>query len=188
MDTTSASTAETASQTAGPYLHIGCVPRRAGLAFPQNDLGTDLRLSEAAGSAITLDIELIDGNGEPVHDGMIEIWQADTRGHYVPNEDFSHWGRCATDNKNGRARFTTVKPGLVEKQAPHILLWIVARGINLGLSTRLYFPDDTTAHAGDRVLGLVGARARTLIATKTTTGYAHRIVLQGPDETVFFDV
>ncbi|MEM7733199.1 MAG: protocatechuate 3,4-dioxygenase subunit alpha, partial [Pseudomonadota bacterium] len=128
---------ESPSQTAGPYVHIGCVPQTAGLEpramGPQ--LGGQM-VRDAALEAMTLDITVLDGAGDLVRDTLIEIWQAGPDGSYGPSEAFSHWGRQATDLKTGLARFTTCKPGAAEGQAPHILLWIVARGINLGLTTR----------------------------------------------------
>ena len=195
---------ESPSQTAGPYVHIGCVPQTAGLEQramgPQ--LGTEMIAGEVDGQRISLEIHVIDGGGEPVTDALLEIWQASPQGHFTPTASFSNWGRQATDQATGCAVFDTLKPGAVQGQAPHILVWLVARGINLGLTTRIYFPDDdpTQEHGQDLahdpgqdsgqdpVLALVGSRADTLIAVKTETGYSHTIRLQGEDETVFFDV
>lgn len=178
---------ESPSQTAGPYVHIGCVPQTAGLeprAFGAQ-LGSKM-VFERSEATIDLDIMVWDGAGELVKDALIEIWQRGPNGEPTPSNRFSNWGRQATDLNTGVARFQTRKPATPKGQAPHILIWIVARGINLGLTTRLYFPDeDNTA---DPVFQLAGDRATTLVAIKTATGYAHKIHLQGAEETVFFDV
>jgi len=177
---------ESPSQTAGPYVHIGCVPRTAGLE-PRgfgDELGQKMVLSDA--ETITIEIIVLDGANDPVKDALIEIWQADPTGSYAPSASFRNWGRQACDLSTGFARFETLKPGHNGSQAPHILVWIAARGINLGLTTRIYFPDED--NASDPVFLLAGPRASTLIATKTEAGYSHEVHLQGTDETVFFDV
>ncbi|MEO0771683.1 MAG: protocatechuate 3,4-dioxygenase subunit alpha [Pseudomonadota bacterium] len=166
---------ESPSQTAGPYVHIGCLPQTAGLE--PRGMGAQLG-GEVPEDAVTLDLTVYDGAGDVVRDALIEIWQS-TDAH-------QHWARQATDLETGVARFETVKPVAQAGQAPHLLVWIVARGINLGLTTRVYFPDEN--NEGDPVLGLAGKRAETLVAERTNAGYAHVIHLQGPMETVFFDV
>jgi len=178
---------ESASQTAGPYVHIGCVPQTAGLE--RRGMGPQLGVAMVgpdAGPTITLDMTVLDGAGEAVKDALIEIWQAGPDGTFDQTGGFSNWGRQATDLETGQARFETVKPGAADGQAPHILVWIAARGINLALTTRIYFPDEDNTQ--DAALQLAGGRAATLIAEKTNTGYAHMVYLQGPNETVFFDV
>lgn len=179
---------ETPSQTAGPYVHIGCKPQTSGLEKRTlgDELGTQMITEGFTGERITLDLEIFDGAGDQVKDALVEIWQADKSGKYNGTKGFTHWGRQAADFETGKIHFETVKPGAVGKQSPHILVWIVARGINLGLTTRIYFPDDDISF--DSVLKLAGARAATLISEKTKTGYAHKIYLQGEGETVFFDV
>ena len=115
---------------------------------------------------------------------------------------FRNWGRAGTDFETGLWSLDTVKPGAVvgrhghKRMAPHVSLWIVARGINLGLSTRLYFADEEAANAADPVLNIIDPpeRRQTLLARRDTarTGgpptYVLDIRLQGPDETVFFDI
>lgn len=165
---------ESPSQTAGPYVHIGCVPQTAGL----ERRATGAQLGENLDDGITLDITVLDGAGELVRDALIEIWQTGV--------GMDGWGRAATDLDTGVARFVTRKPEASDGQAPHLLVWIVARGINLALTTRVYFPDED--NGGDPVLQRAGARAETMIAARTNAGYAHEIRLQGPKETVFFDV
>ncbi|MEM1065234.1 MAG: protocatechuate 3,4-dioxygenase subunit alpha [Pseudomonadota bacterium] len=177
---------ETPSQTAGPYVHIGCLPRTAGLA--PGALGPELGgvMVQEGDARMSLEITVLDGAGDCVKDALIEIWQAGPDGRYAPTAGFRNWGRQATDLATGVARFETLKPGLNGPQAPHILVWIAARGINLALATRIYFPDTDTS--SDAIFALAGARASTLVATETATGYAHTIRLQGENETVFFDI
>lgn len=177
-------TKETPSQTAGPYVHIGCLPEIAGLERRQLGSGFGAILSDAA-DAIDLEITVFDGAGEPVRDAMVEIWQAGPDGRF-DSKGFQNWGRAATDLDSVLYRFRTLKPAALDGQAPHILVWIVARGINLGLTTRIYFPEDD--HGTDPVMTLAGDRAATLVAQATPSGYRHVIHLQGSEETVFFDV
>lgn len=183
---------ETPSQTAGPYLHIGCLPATAGLSG--RDLGTQMFAPQTQGDRIDLTGRILDGEGAPLTDAMVELWQADAAGRYGPRDDgFTGWGRQACDPDTGLFRFQTIKPGSTQDpngriHAPHGLLWIVARGINLGLTTRVYFAGDKHLQATDPVLALLGARAHTLIAAPTKTGFHIDIHLQGPSETVFFDV
>ena len=178
---------ESPSQTAGPYVHIGCVTQTAGLE--QRGMGPQLGATMARARSdanFTLDITILDGAGDVVKDALLEIWQASPYGGYEASEHFSNWGRQATDLQTGLARFETAKPAPMQDQAPHILVWIAARGINLALTTRIYFPDED--NGSDQVLALAADRADTLVATKTQSGYAHTIRLQGSQETVFFDV
>lgn len=194
----------TPSQTAGPYVHIGCVPNHAGLAAPwEQDLGAVMRSGPVRGQEITLAGTLRDGLGAPVTDALVEIWQADadglfpgpseTRGSADPN--FTGFGRAATDATGGY-RFETVKPGRVPwhdgtLQAPHVTLWIVARGVNIALQTRAYFADEDSANAEDPVLARIAPafRAETLLARPEDDGaYRFDIRLQGEGETVFLDI
>jgi protocatechuate 3,4-dioxygenase alpha subunit len=194
---------ESPSQTAGPYVQIGLLPNVAGITgvYPV-DLGRDLVNAETRGERIIIEGCVIDGSGEPVRDCLIEIWQADATGLYnspletrgAADPNFTGWGRSPVDPETGLFRFETIKPGRVpfpdgRLQAPHISLWIVARGINLGLNTRLYFADETEANATDPVLAGVSGRASTLIAERQGNNAYHLdIRLQGDNETVFFDV
>ncbi|TNJ48436.1 protocatechuate 3,4-dioxygenase subunit alpha [Phaeobacter sp. B1627] len=196
---------ESPSQTAGPYVHIGCTPNFSGITgvYPQ-DLGHEMITGEVSGTPIRITGRVLDGTGTPLRDAMIEIWQpdaaglfnspAETRGRADPN--FTSWGRAASDMVTGEFAFDTVKPGAVpyvdgRLQAPHVTLWIVARGINLGLHTRMYFPDEDAANAADPILTRIEHqnRVRTLIAETPGKGHYHfDIHLQGPTETVFFDI
>lgn len=178
---------ETPSQTAGPYVHIGCVPSFAGLTqmYGGRDPGREMITGDVAGQRIEFTGCVYDGDGVPLYDAMVEIWQAGPDGTFGV-EGFQGWGRQPADAGTGAFNFRTLKPGAVGDQAPHILIWIVARGINLGLTTRAYFPDEDNSR--DAVFALAGARAQTLLCTATPNGYHLDIRLQGPQETVFFDV
>ena len=194
---------ETASQTAGPYVHIGMTPNFCDIrGVYAADLGADMNLGNIPGERIELTGRVIDGDGAPVIDAVIEIWQADSTGTYLKPADvmdgaFSGWGRRPMDDK-GAFSFHTIKPGRVpgpdgKLMAPHVSLWIVARGINIGLQTRLYFEDEADANATDWVLTRIPspARRKTLIARKEagpTPRYVFDIRLQGENETVFFDL
>ena len=109
---------------------------------------------------------------------------------------FTGWGRAAADLQTGEYRFDTVKPGRVpwrdgRLQAPHISMWIVARGINIGLHTRLYFDDEAEANSEDPVLTRIEHQHRvpTLLAARTADGlYRFDVRLQGENETIFFDM
>jgi protocatechuate 3,4-dioxygenase, alpha subunit len=196
---------ETPSQTAGPYVQIGLLPNVAGIAgvYPA-DLGRRMVNDKALGERITIEGHVFDGTGEPIRDCLIEIWQADAAGLYpgpaetrgAADPNFTGWGREPVDGVTGLYRFETIKPGRVpfpdgRLQAPHISFWIVARGINLGLNTRLYFGDEVDANDADPVLNRIEHRSRvaTLIANRLDHGKYHfDIRLQGDAETVFFDI
>jgi protocatechuate 3,4-dioxygenase, alpha subunit len=184
---------ESASQTAGPYVHIGLTPNFSGIrgVYPQ-DLGRVMLDETTKGERITITGRVLDGGGLMLKDALIEIWQADSTGHYN-SENFQGWGRCATDMDTGEFKFETIKPGSVPhstgvKQAPHVTFWIVARGINLGLNTRMYFADEDNSE--DPVLNRIEHKERvnTLLATRNGNAYDFDIHLQGENETVFFDI
>ena len=177
---------ESPSQTAGPYVHIGCMPNAVGIGgLWDTDLGAAMITGEANGERITVTGTVFDGEGTPVLDAMVELWQADADGN-LPSADpgFTGWGRRIADLATGEWTFETIRPG---GGVPYLSFWIAARGINLGLATRMYFPD--ADNAGDPVLSMAGARAATLIALQTGDGaYRFDIHLQGERETVFFEV
>jgi protocatechuate 3,4-dioxygenase, alpha subunit len=181
----------TGSQTVGPYLHIGLTWL----------VTRNLAPAGVAGERVTVQGRLLDGDGVPVSDGMIEIWQANSHGRYAHPDDaqkkpldkrFRGFGRIPTDAR-GAFRFTTIKPGSVpgpkgRPQAPHLVVSIFMRGLLKQLATRMYFPDEA-ANARDPLLALVpAARRPTLVARrKSRATLEWNIVLQGKGETVFFD-
>lgn len=194
---------ESASQTAGPYVHIGLAPGAAGFDIYRKELGWEIAGPQTGGERIRVEGVVYDGVGAPVKDVLIEVWQADAAGIYPHPEDPRHaevapdfrgWGRVISDFGTGLWGFDTVKPGCVmgrngHLMAPHISFWIVARGINIGLNTRMYFDDED--NAADPVLNLVeqAGRRQTLIARKVEPGlYRFDIRLQGDGETVFLDI
>ena len=195
---------ETPSQTAGPYVHIGLTPNFCDITgVYDTDLGTHMVNDKTLGDRITVSGRIFDGAGALVRDAVIEIWQADSAGLYnSPSEmrgtadpNFTGWGRCPTRAEDGVYSFETIKPGKVpfkdgRKMAPHITFWIVARGINIGLHTRMYFPEEQEANAGDPILSRIEHRERvaTLIATRDDAKLSFDIYLQGPKETVFLDI
>ena len=178
-------------QTVGPYLHIGL-----------EWLTTrDIAGKGIKGERVAIAGRLIDGDGNGVNDGLIEIWQANAEGKYAHPEDtqkkpiekgWRGFGRIPTDAKGG-FRFTTIKPGRVPGpgatlQAPHLVVAVFMRGMLKHLATRIYFPDEAAANAEDPILMLVpAARRATLIARKSGKALEWNIVLQGKNETVFFD-
>jgi protocatechuate 3,4-dioxygenase alpha subunit len=199
---------ESPSQTAGPYIHIGATPNYCGVEMygAAGDLGRVLVGPNAKGERIVIAGRVIDGAGAPLTDALVEIWQADAAGLYnSPQEErgpadpaFAGWGRQPTD-ASGIFRFETIKPGRApfvdgRLMAPHVTFWIVARGINLGLHTRMYFSDEAEANAQcpvllrvenrDRVATLIGARGE----DRGRPVYAFDIRLQGAQETIFFDI
>jgi len=181
----------TASQTVGPYLRIGTCWLTISHLVP----------ADCPGEHISITGRLTDGDGQPVNDALVEIWQADSHGRYAHPDDtqpvpltpgFGGFGRVPTDD-NGEFRFHTIKPGPVPdpqggRQAPHILVAVFMRGLLRHVVSRIYFPDEPL-NADDRVLGSVPPeRRKTLIARRASADELEwNIVLQGDDETVFFD-
>lgn len=195
---------ESPSQTAGPYVHIGLAPNFIGIegVYPA-DLGTSMVNAKTKGERITITGRMIDGSGTPLKDALIEVWQSDAAGLYnspaetrgTADPNFTGWGRSSTGMEDGVYRFETVKPGRVpfpdgRVQAPHVSFWIVARGINLGLHTRMYLADEDRANAEDPILARIEHRVRvpTLLAVREGDTYSFDIRLQGDKETVFFDI
>jgi protocatechuate 3,4-dioxygenase, alpha subunit len=182
----------TPSQTVGPFLHIGLTDKYSRKQIARQ---------EVPGERVRIKCIVLDADGLPVGDAMIEIWQADAEGKYNHPDDprgtdagahFHGFGRAATD-QNGVCEFETVKPGGVPgientMQAPHLNLAIYARGILLHLYTRIYFADDP-ANASDPVLALVPQERRDTLLAHYDTGVWHfDIRLRGERETVFFDI
>jgi protocatechuate 3,4-dioxygenase alpha subunit len=184
----------TASQTVGPFFTIG-------LTWLNKD---DLAHPEISGARVTIAGRVLDGDGQPVPDAMLEVWQANGQGKYLHPEDtqdkpltpgFNGFGRIPTD-ANGTFHFTTIKPGPVpgpdgKQQAPHIVVSVFMRGLLRRLVTRIYFPDEA-ANGGDFILNLVEPTRRGTLVAKNATGQSGtlewNVILQGQDETVFFDI
>ncbi len=183
----------TPAQTAGPYFHLGCTNSHSVscIAGPK-----------ARGERVRLVCRLLDGQGIPVDDAMIEIWQADSEGGYGParsrsgmDDTCNGFGRLATD-VNGLCVFETIKPGRVmgtdgALQAPHFNVSVFARGILKRLATRIYFADDP-ANGEDTILSLVPKERRSTLMARSgaedRTQWQFEIRLCGNDETVFFDI
>ena len=186
---------QTPSQTVGPFF---------GFALPEK-LQEVLVRGETLGDRIVIEGRVLDGDGAPVDDALIEIWQANAAGRYDHFDDrqdkpldptFHGFGRCPTDT-SGRFHFRTVRPGPVPGpgntlQAPHINVTIFARGMLKHLVTRIYF-DGEVLNADDPILALIGdAKRRETLIAKRRNGkddtYVFDIRVQGPGETVFFEV
>ncbi len=201
---------ESPSQTAGPYVHIGLIPHQAGFDIFEKNFSNVLVGPDTAGERIRIEGRILDGSGSSARDILVEIWQANAAGRYNHPADrqedkpvdpaFRGWGRTGTDFETGLYTFETIKPGAVvgrkghRPMAPHVNVWLAARGINIGLSTRMYFSDEAEANARDPVLNIVEPRERrgTLVAQREERGgeivYVFDIHLQGERETVFFDI
>jgi protocatechuate 3,4-dioxygenase, alpha subunit len=199
---------QTPWQTVGPFFHYG-LPWKGGadltgsselgarpdLFAPEHYLlGTPSRRGAVEGTDIEISGRVLDGDGKPVPDALVEIWQANSKGQYfAPGAaaKFVGFGRSATSN-DGEYRFRTILPGRVPGpgntlQASHIEVGLMARGLLKRLVTRIYFPNGEGLGI-DPILELVPAERRaTLIARKQAGGYTFDIVLQGAGETVFFD-
>lgn len=185
-------TGPTPSQTAGPYYAMA-------LGRPGDNImvGPDV-----TGERISITGRVFGGDGNPIEDALVELWQADAEGHYRHPDDrpgggFTGFGRCSTDFETGVYWFETVKPGPVldaegVPASPHIALIIQGRGMNNPVFTRIYFGDETEANAGDFVLNSVSAHRRGTLVAELEEGsepprYRFDIRFQGDDETVFFD-
>lgn len=197
----------TPSQTVGPFYAYGLTPKGRAKWDPnghyawKETIGDNLVTPDVVGDRIRITGGIYDGDGKPIPDAMLEIWQADGRGRYAndpgsrerSNAAFKGHGRSACD-KDGVFLFDTVKPGAVpgpqgEMQAPHIVVCIFGRGMLRQVYTRMYFPDEAAANAADPILALVPAdRRETLIAKKDGEGYRFDVRMQGGDETVFFEI
>jgi len=200
----------TPSQTVGPFFAYGLTPDGRNKWDPngtyswKETVSDNLVTPDVTGDRIRIEGAVLDGDGLPINDAMIEIWQADAQGRHanprdnraLPNAKFKGFGRSATD-KSGVYSFDTVKPGAVpgpngKMQAPHIVVCIHSRGMLRQVYTRLYFPDEA-GNAADPILSLVPTDRRpTLIARKETREgraiYRFDIRVQGDNETVFFDI
>jgi protocatechuate 3,4-dioxygenase alpha subunit len=192
---------QTPSQTVGPYFAYGLTPTQYG--YQMESIASPSPADEdTEGEHIRIEGRVFDGNGEPINDAMIEIWQADAQGRYAhpadargSNASFGGFGRAGTGtDPKLRYWFDTIKPGAVDvTQAPHVNVIVFMRGLLTHAYTRMYFADETEANAADPVLAAVPeARRATLMAERheTPTGVVYRfdIRMQGDRETVFFEV
>ena len=183
----------TPSQTVGPFFKIGLEPlNRIQIASPG-----------IPGERITIQGQLLDGEGQPVPDALVETWQANAEGRYIHPEDlqgepgkadFLGFGRIPTDEK-GCFRFTTIKPGPVPgpegtTQAPHIVVSVFMRGLLTRLITRIYFLGDAR-NEKDYVLNLIEPSRRCTLMARPAAEDASMLIwnvnLQGENETVFFE-
>jgi protocatechuate 3,4-dioxygenase alpha subunit len=199
---------ESPSQTAGPYVHIGTNPNWVEITGVwKEDLGLAIVGPDTKGERILIVGRVTDGAGAPVRDALIEIWQADAEGLYnspcetrgTADPAFVGWARQPVAEADGSFRFETVRPGPVpwpdgRMQAPHVTVWIVARGINTGLHTRLYFADEPEANGRDPLLLSIPepSRRATLVAERSDRDgmpvFTFDVRIQGEDETVFLDM
>ncbi len=185
---------ETPSQTAGPYVHIGLIPRQAGFEIFARDIGAGGIAADEPGERIRIEGRVLDVTGALVRDALVECWQARADGTH------GIFQRTGTSFETGLWGFDTIRPGAVAARggrswmAPHVNLWLAARGLNRGLHTRLYFADREEANAQDPVLRLIEqpSRRASLIAARTEREgvpvFTLDIRLAGEGETVFLDV
>lgn len=188
---------QTPSQTVGPFFTPALLREDA--------CRNVLTQTETIGEHIRIEGRVLDGDGIPISDAMVEIWQANAHGRYNHPMDqgtasldpsFLGFGRSGTES-DGAYWFETIKPGPVpfdkeRMQAPHICVIVFSRGLLNHLMTRLYFADEP-ANAEDPVLLCVpDDRRATLLAQcqqgGTTLVYRFDIILQGTNETVFFNL
>jgi protocatechuate 3,4-dioxygenase alpha subunit len=180
-------------QTVGPFFRIGLER-----CFQKDIAGEGVR-----GERVAIEGRLLDGDGIPIPDAVIEVWQANAEGKYVHPADtqdkprergFHGFGRIPT-GEDGTFRFTTVKPGSVpgpdgQRQAPHLVISVLMRGLLKGLFTRAYFADHP-GNGDDLILKLVPTERRKTLLLTPSADHANllhwEIRMQGREETVFFD-
>lgn len=180
---------QTPSQTIGPFFSFGMATRNV------------LAEEQTRGERILIEGRVLDGEGKPVLDALVEIWQADAGGIYAHPADprreqadphFMGFGRSET-TEEGHFWFRTVRPGPVLERAPHINVTVFARGMLIHAVTRLYFEDELTNDRDPVLTAVPEGRRHTLLASREESPeglarYCFDIVLQGEKETVFFDV
>ena len=191
------SSEQTPSQTVGPYFAYALTPTQYGYNFT-GIAGPQMVDEKVQGERIRVIGQVFDGEGVPVPDAMIKLWQADAAGRYPDasrQDGFTGFGRVGTGtDPRHRFWFDTIKPGAtLDGQAPHLNVMVLMRGLLSHLYTRIYFSDEDVLNASDPVLGSVEeTRRQTLIArrdeTPAGTVYRFDIHMQGTSETVFFDV
>jgi len=185
---------QTPSQTIGPFFRPALI-----------EAASDNLINEGTrGERVTIEGRMVDGDGAPVVDAMVEIWQANAEGKYDHLDDdqeklvdpnFHGYGRSGTDT-TGTFRFRTIKPGALPDgkgglQAPHINVSIFARGLLKRLVTRIYFPDEPL-NESDVLLKVVSPERRSTLIAKWSDVSSRKlqfdVVLQGANETVFLDI
>ena len=184
---------ETPFQTAGPFLHIGCMPNKIKINnIYKNDLGEVPFKNKNEIEMITVEGSVFDGNGIALDDVMLETWQCDENGQFFEDNGFA---RFIPDKLTKKFKLFTVKPGQVENldkknQSPHICLSISSRGLNMTLNTRIYFEGDDLIN--DPILSMIKnskGNIDSLVAKKIKKNiYIFNVFLQGNKETVFFDI
>ena len=183
---------DTPFQTAGPFLHIGCLPNSIGIKnIFKYDLGIIPFDRKGNDDFISISGSVFDGSGQALDDVMLETWQCDESGQFSSSQGFA---RFVPNDKTKKYNLKTVKPGSVKNsdgtiQSPHILISISSRGINMSLNTRIYFEGDDFNN--DPLLSFVkdDYKVSTLIAKKVDAdNYNFDIYLQGDKETVFLDI
>lgn len=172
---------QTPSQTVGPYFAYGLTSEQYLYDFGQWAHATMLDPLKHP-ELITIEGQVLDGEGKPIPDALVELWQNDT--------DYQLFGRCGTGTDSAhRFVFRTIKPRAVADSAPYITVMVFMRGQLIHSYTRLYFADEAQLNAQDPVLGAVPeARRHTLLAQPTPNGYRFDIRMQGDNETVFFEI
>ena len=184
---------ETPFQTAGPFLHIGCLPNAINIeGVFDNDLGVKPFSNKHNDKFITITGSVFDGDGKALDDIMLETWQSDENGLYSPESGFA---RFVPDNSTKKFNLCTVKPGFVNDfdgkiQSPHISIAVSSRGLNMTLNTRIYFEGDDLTN--DPLLSVVKNSRNdvsSLVAKKIDEDiYLFDIFLQGDKETIFLDI
>ena len=184
---------ETPFQTAGPFLHIGCMPNKIKINnLYKNDLGEVPFKNKNEIEMITIEGSVFDGNGITLDDVMLETWQCDENSQFFEDNGFA---RFIPNKLTKQFKLFTVKPGQVKNldsknQSPHICLSISSRGLNMTLNTRIYFEGDDLIN--DPILSMIKnnkGNIDSLVAKKIKKNvYAFDVFLQGDKETVFFDI
>ena len=191
MNTSKENLDETPFQTAGPFLHIGCMPNAIKIKrLYQNDLGEKPFKNKNESELITIEGSVFDGNGIALDDVMLETWQCDEKGEFKEESGFA---RFIPNNLTKKFILKTVKPGSFKGfdgkiHSPFISLSISSRGLNMTLNTRIYFEGDELKN--DPLLSIINnSNVNSLIAKKTKKdSYLFNILLQGKKETIFLDI
>jgi protocatechuate 3,4-dioxygenase alpha subunit len=198
--------AETPSQTGGPYVHIGLLPKQANIEVFDNNFNNNLLQENTQGERIRLEGQVFDGLGLPLRDVLVEIWQADANGVYPSQADiqgktadphFQGWGRAGADFQTGVWTLTPLNQvqfqGVKVHSKHRILHWLFLHVVSTLVYTPVYFEDEAEANAKDPILtGIEWARRNTLLAKREERDgqvvYRFDIRIQGENETVFFDI